>query len=536
MKNTFGQSVCVTLFGESHGPEIGAVIDGLAPGLPVDEAFIASQLALRRPAGRISTARREADPFRVVSGVFEGKTTGAPLTILIPNGDARGGYARGPLRPGHADFTAHEKYHGFEDYRGGGHFSGRITAALVAAGAVALSALKARGVVIGTHIARCAGVCDAPFGDLAADVARLNRMSFAALDEKKGEAMRAAIEAAAERGDSVGGVLETAALGLPAGVGEPWFDTVEGVLAHALFSIPAVKGVEFGAGFALAGMTGSMANDPFRLEGGRVVASTNNNGGVNGGITNGMPLLFRCAVKPTPSIAREQQTVNLATGREETIAVSGRHDPCIVHRARVVVDSVAALALCDLLAQRYGTDWLAGGAADETRERPLRDENIVLIGMPGSGKSSVARALGQMMNRPVADVDELVASKAGMSIPSIFARFGEARFRDMESEVISGLAARRGLVIATGGGSILRAKNVEALRKGGWLVMLDRPLTDLMPSPERPLGDTREKVERLYAERMPLYRAAADEIVPSSATNEATAREIQRRWAAEDRA
>ena len=364
MKNTFGQSVAVTLFGESHGPAVGAVIDGLAPGIPVDEDFIARQLTLRRPSGRISTARREEDAFRVVSGVFGGKTTGTPLAILIPNGDARGSdYARGPLRPGHADYAAFAKYHGFEDYRGGGHFSGRVTAALVAAGAIAVTALKRRGVILGTHVARCAGIDDAPFGDLAADIARLNGMSFAVLDDEKGEAMRRAIESAAEKGDSVGGVLETAVLGLPAGVGEPWFDTVEGTLAHALFSIPAVKGVEFGAGFALADMTGSAANDPFRLEGDRVATATNNNGGVNGGITNGMPLLFRCAVKPTPSIAMEQRTVNLAAGREETISVAGRHDPCIAHRARVVVDSVAALALADLLAQRYGTDWLGGEKA-----------------------------------------------------------------------------------------------------------------------------------------------------------------------------
>ena len=330
MKNTFGQSVCVTLFGESHGPEIGAVIDGLAPGIPVDEDFIASQLALRRPAGKISTARQEKDPFRVVSGVFEGKTTGTPIAILIPNGDVHSrDYTRGALRPGHADYTAHEKYHGFEDYRGGGHFSGRITAALVAAGAIVISALSRRGIALGTHIARCAGIDDAAFSDYAADIARLNAMPFAVLDEEKGGAMRAAIEGAASEGDSVGGVLETAVIGLPAGVGEPWFDTVEGVLSHALFSIPAVKGVEFGAGFRLADMT----------------------------------VVFRCAVKPTPSISRAQDTVNLAEGKEETISIAGRHDPCIVHRARVVVDSVAALALCDLLAQRFGTDWLGGDRA-----------------------------------------------------------------------------------------------------------------------------------------------------------------------------
>ena len=361
MKNTFGTSVAVTLFGESHGPEIGAVIDGLAPGLPVDEAFIAAQLTLRRPAGRIATARQEADAFRIVSGVFEGRTTGSALAILIPNADTRSGdYTRGPARPGHADYAAFAKYHGYEDYRGGGHFSGRITAALVAAAAVVIPALQAKGILIGTHVARCAGTDDASFSEnLAADLEKLNSLPFAVLDESKGALMREAIESAASKGDSVGGILETAVLGLPAGIGEPWFDTVESVLSHALFSVPAVKGVEFGSGFALADMNGSQANDPFRMRNGSAYTTTNHNGGVNGGITNGMPLLFRCAVKPTPSIALEQQTVNPLTGEETILAVKGRHDPAIVHRARVVVDSVTALALCDLLALRFGTDWLA---------------------------------------------------------------------------------------------------------------------------------------------------------------------------------
>ena len=360
MKNTFGTSVTVTLFGESHGPEIGAVVDGLAPGLPVDEEFIASRLTLRRPAGRISTARQEEDAFRIVSGVFEGRTTGTPLAILIPNRDTRSGdYQRGPARPGHADYTAYTKYHGFEDYRGGGHFSGRITAALVAAGAIVIRALQGKGILIGTHVARCAGIDDAPFTDLPADLEKLNSLPFAVLDETKGQAMRDAIEQAAARGDSVGGILETAVLGMPAGVGEPWFDTVEGVLSHALFSVPAVKGVEFGAGFALADLRGSEANDPFRAGPGGVYTLTNHNGGINGGISNGMPLLFRCVVKPTPSISLEQQTVNPLTGENTVLEIRGRHDPAIVHRARIVVDSVAALALADLLALRFGADWLA---------------------------------------------------------------------------------------------------------------------------------------------------------------------------------
>lgn len=363
MKNTLGVSVSVTLFGESHGPKIGAVLDGLAPGIPVDRELIARKLALRRPAGAISTARREQDAFEIVSGLFEGRTTGTPLTILIPNADVRSGdYCRGALRPGHADYTAHIKYHGFEDYRGGGHFSGRITAALTAAGAVAAGALAHRGIRIGTHVLRCAGIQDAPFTDPEREIDRLNELAFAVLDASKGVEMQAAIEQAAQDGDSVGGVLETMVSGLPAGVGEPWFDTLESMLAHALFSIPAVKGVEFGDGFALAEMRGSQANDPMALRDGKVVTLTNRNGGINGGISNGMPLCFRCAVKPTPTIALPQNSVNAEGTREEILSMGGRHDPAVVHRARVVADSAAALVLCDALAQRFGTDWLRGDA------------------------------------------------------------------------------------------------------------------------------------------------------------------------------
>jgi len=364
MKNSFGTSVTVTLFGESHGAAIGAVIDGLAPGIPVDEGFIARRLTLRRPAGKTGTARREQDTFRIVSGVFEGRTTGTPICILIPNEDVRSrDYAatRALARPGHADYTAFCKYHGFEDYRGGGHFSGRVTAAVVAAGAIAISALRAKGIVLGSHVARCGGISDRGFSaDPEQELEQLNGQSFAVLDAAAGEAMRAAIEAAGEAGDSVGGVVETAVCGLPAGVGEPWFDTVEGCLAKALFSVPAVKGVEFGDGFVLADMRGSAANDAFAMEGGRVVTKTNHNGGVNGGITNGMPLLFRCAVKPTPSIFREQDTVDFLRGEDAKLLLQGRHDPAVVHRARAVVDSVTALTLCDLLALRFGTDWLGG--------------------------------------------------------------------------------------------------------------------------------------------------------------------------------
>ena len=358
MKNTFGQSVAVTLFGESHGEYIGAVLDGMAPGLTVDEAFIRHQLSLRRPQGKISTARVEADEFKIISGVFEGKTTGTPLCILIPNTNTRSkDYDRNIPRPGHADYAAECKYHGYQDPRGGGHFSGRITAALVAAGAIAISALRQNGILVGTHISRISDICDRSFNSYESDIETLADLSFPVLDFQKADLMRACIEDAASEGDSVGGILETAVIGLPAGIGEPWFDTVEGVLSHALFSIPAIKGVEFGEGFGMADLRGSEANDALRIENGRVITATNHNGGINGGITNGMPLIFRCAVKPTPSIFQEQDSVDLASGQNTTLTLQGRHDPAIIHRARVVVDSVVALVLCDLLALRFGTDF-----------------------------------------------------------------------------------------------------------------------------------------------------------------------------------
>ena len=352
MNNTFGTHVTLTLFGESHGPEIGCVVDGLRPGLKVEEDFIAHRLALRRPLGDISTARREPDPFRIVSGVWQGRTTGTPLCILIPNTQVRSGdYVNlvNKPRPGHADYTGLLRYKGFADPRGGGHFSGRLTAPLVAAGAIFLRALEEAGITLGTHVARCGGVEDRPFGDYAADLEALNRSPFAVLDPDRGGEMISAIRGAAAQGDSVGGILETAVLGLPGGLGNPWFDTVEGLLAHALFSIPAVKGVEFGDGFRLADRKGSQANDPFRMEEGRVVTESNHNGGVNGGITNGMPLIFRTVVKPTPSIYLPQRTVDLAARSDTELQIQGRHDPAIVHRARAVQDSVTALVLLDLL-------------------------------------------------------------------------------------------------------------------------------------------------------------------------------------------
>ncbi|MBQ3058088.1 MAG: chorismate synthase [Clostridia bacterium] len=360
MKNSFGQNVTVTVFGESHGAGVGAVLDGMPAGIPVNDEFINHQLSLRRPSGAISTPRVEADNYIIYSGVYNGFTTGTPICIVVPNENTKSkdySLDRFLARPSHADFVAYEKYNGFEDYRGGGHFSGRVTTGLVAVGAIAISALKQKGIKIGTHISKCGGVCDAPFSDYETQIDDLNNTTFAVLDDKKGEEMQSAITEAKANCDSVGGVLETAVIGLPVGVGEPWFDTLEGLLSHALFSIPAVKGVEFGLGFGIADLLGSKANDAFEISGDMVVTKTNNNGGINGGISNGMPVIFRCAVKPTPTIAQPQSTVNFKENVNAIIESKGRHDPCIVHRARVVVDSMVAITLCDALTAKFGTDW-----------------------------------------------------------------------------------------------------------------------------------------------------------------------------------
>ena len=362
MKNTFGQHLTITLYGESHGRAIGAILDGVAPGIPVDEELISHWLNLRKPHGAISTARKEADEFSIDSGVFNGFTTGTPIAIRIENrSQISKDYSdlATSARPGHADYAAYCKYHGYADYRGGGHFSGRVTAALCAAGAIVISALKAKGIRIGTHIKKLGGVCDRGFENYAEDISVLENKLFPALDTQAEEAMQAEILAAKEKLDSVGGILETVVLGMPGGIGEPYFDSLESSLAHAMFSIGGIKGVDFGEGFGMAGLLGSQANDAFRVENGAIVTATNHNGGINGGISNGMPILFRCAVKPTPSIAQKQQTVDFVAKENKDLEIHGRHDPCIVHRARAVVDCLTAITLADALVGRFGTDWLS---------------------------------------------------------------------------------------------------------------------------------------------------------------------------------
>lgn len=359
MSGTWGRNIRLTIFGESHGPAIGGVLDGLPPGVLLDMKEIAREMARRAPAGKkLATPRQEKDGVEVQSGVFEGRTTGTPLCFLIPSKDTRSGdydQLRHCMRPGHADYAGRVKYGGFQDHRGGGHFSGRLTAPLVFAGAVARQILAEKGIRIGAHIRNIGSAADRsfdPMGESPEILETLGRSHWPVLDPAAGERMRVLVEEVSDAGDSIGGVVECMVTGLPAGLGEPFFDSVESCLAHGLFSIPAVKGVEFGSGFNLAGMRGSDANDPFRFEEGKVRTETNHNGGINGGITNGMPLVFRAAFKATPSISLPQKTVDMDAECDTIIEIKGRHDPCIVPRAVPVVESVAAWCLLDFLQDR----------------------------------------------------------------------------------------------------------------------------------------------------------------------------------------
>ena len=365
MKNTIGSQLTMTLFGESHGRAIGCVLDGLPAGMPVDMKLMEQMLAGRRPSGAGSTARKEQDIPEIISGVKDGRTEGTPLTILIANNDARRedyDALKNIPRPSHADYTAHVKYLGYEDASGGGHFSGRLTAVMTAAGAICAGILRTKGILIGTHIRRIGNVEDRPFSeDLETDLTALNEMTFPVLDQNASEQMRQLISDAAAEGDSVGGILETCAMGIPAGIGEPAFDSLESTIAHAMFSIPGVKGISFGTGFGLAGMKGSEANDPWALKDGRVISLSNHSGGINGGISNGMPIVYSLVLRPTPSIAKPQKSVDLTKMEETEITVHGRHDAAIVSRAGTVSTAMCAFALLDAMIGRYGILWFTGG-------------------------------------------------------------------------------------------------------------------------------------------------------------------------------
>ena len=342
------------IFGESHGPAIGVTLTGVPAGLELDMDAITREMARRAPGrSALSTARREDDQPEILSGVFEGKTTGAPLCAVIATTDTRSqDYTRTKdlARPGHADYPARVRYQGYNDYRGGGHFSGRLTAPLVFAGAVAKQILARRGVFVGAHISSVYGISDQLLEDWDSLRAVADK-DFPVLDDRAGEQMRQAILEAKDEQDSVGGAIECAVFGLPAGLGGPDFgENAEGIFSQYLFAVPAVKAVGFGAGAAFALMRGSEANDPLYMDDdGAVRAEQNCAGGINGGITNGMPLVFEVTMRPTPSIARAQFTVDMVKGENAVLELHGRHDPCVVHRAVPVIEAAAALAACELL-------------------------------------------------------------------------------------------------------------------------------------------------------------------------------------------
>ena len=356
MSSTYGENLKLSIFGQSHAPAIGMTLDGIPAGLPVDLNILQAFLNRRAPGQNdYSTPRREEDRPEFLSGLLDGHTCGAPLAAIIRNTNTRSkdySNLKDCPRPGHADYTAQVKYGGFQDVAGGGHFSGRLTAPLCIAGGLCKQWLEAREIRVGAHIAAIAGVRDEAFDPIQPELDRVGT-DFPVLNPEAGAKMREAIAAARMKLDSVGGIIECAVTGLPAGLGEPMFGGVESRIAQIVYGIPAVKGVEFGIGFEAADLLGSENNDPFRMENGIVVTSTNNCGGILGGITNAMPLIFRAAVKPTPSISQPQQSICLSRGENQELVVKGRHDPCIVPRAVPVVEAAAAIAIFDLLLAQH---------------------------------------------------------------------------------------------------------------------------------------------------------------------------------------
>ena len=356
MSNTFGETLKVTIFGESHGTAIGAVIDGLPPGISIDWDKVRREMARRAPgSSNLATPRKEKDSFEILSGYFNDHTTGTPLSMEIRNGNQHSkdyDILKDHMRPGHADYAAFAKYGGYQDARGGGHFSGRITAPLTFAGALARQVLEKEGIFIGAHALAIHGIQDRPFHPLGEEkelFKRLDAMKLPVMDEKAGKAMEEVILSAQKEGDSVGGVVECMACGLPVGLGDPFFDSLESEMAHMMFSVPAVKAISFGEGFGFASLYGSEANDSLHYEGGTPKALTNHNGGVLGGISSGSPLLFTLAVKPTASIGKRQRTIDISKKEDTDLSIGGRHDPCIIPRAIPVIENAAALVILDLL-------------------------------------------------------------------------------------------------------------------------------------------------------------------------------------------
>ena len=356
MSGMWGSKIKLSIFGESHGHAIGITIDGLPAGFSIDMDKIMMEMARRAPGkSSLSTPRKESDIPEILSGYFEGKTTGTPLCAIIRNSNTKSkdySKLKDVMRPGHADYTGAVRYKGFNDYRGGGHFSGRITAPLVFAGAICKQILEVKGIIVSAHINSIGKIKDCSF--LESDISDELLNSFKEkelplINTKLEDEMRQEILSARSSGDSIGGTIECAILGVSPGIGDPFFDSVESTLAHLMFSVPAVKGIEFGKGFDISKMRGSEANDEYYLENGNIKTKTNNNGGILGGITNGMPIIFNVAIKPTASIFKEQKAVNIITMEETTLCIEGRHDPCIVQRALPVIEAVAAIGITELM-------------------------------------------------------------------------------------------------------------------------------------------------------------------------------------------
>lgn len=350
MSSTYGENLKLSIFGQSHGVAIGMTLDGIPAGLPVDMEKLQAFLGRRAPGqNSYSTPRREADKPEFLSGIVDGFTCGAPITAVIYNTNTRSkdySNLKDCPRPGHADYTAQIKYKGYQDVAGGGHFSGRLTAPLCIAGGLCMQWLEAKGIRIAAHIAQIYGIDDETFDPINPQIDSICT-DFPVIDQSSGERMKAAIAEAKKDGDSVGGIIECAVVNLPAGLGDPMFGGMESRIAQIVYGIPAVKGVEFGLGFACANKRGSENNDSFTVKSGAVTMLTNNAGGILGGITSGMPLLFRTTIKPTPSISKPQQSISLSNMENRTLEITGRHDPCIVPRAVPVVEAAAAIAVFD---------------------------------------------------------------------------------------------------------------------------------------------------------------------------------------------
>lgn len=357
MGNILGKNIQVSIFGESHNDYIGATISGLAGGIKIDLDLIKYHLSLRKPSTSFNTSRIDSNDFEIISGFFNGFTTGAPLTILIKNTNTNSSnYDQAIMRPSHADYSAYVKYDGFNDYRGGGHFSGRLTTVLVAVGSIALQILNNHNIKFYSHIKKIGNFIDDDFNKN--NFTHISNPYFPLINNNLENDIINYLNTLKQTGDSIGGIVETCIIGLDAGLGEPFFDSLESLLSHAIFSIPSIKGIEFGLGFNFSNYLGSAVNDEFYFDDDSIKTKSNNNGGINGGISNGMPIVFRCVSKPIASISQMQNTINIKTKENIKYQINGRHDSCIINRLPIIIEAVSALVLLDVISERYGTLWM----------------------------------------------------------------------------------------------------------------------------------------------------------------------------------